>query len=168
MMNDNLRKRFKTSSTLNCKYVKNIRGINHFEDDGLCLFMAGPGMLQDGLCLELFEQWRTSTQNGLVLRRYSAEQTLRKQFLREPDKIQRLDGKHLKLACSCNYITFAAHADLRETRLFVEDTNPTHCILAHGEKNNMARVKADLDNIHNKAEERKNLDPHSPVSCGIV
>lgn len=168
MMNDNVRRRFEISNPFDFKYVKNIRGINHFEDDGPCVFMASPGMLQNGLSRELFERWCTNKQNGLVLSGYSVEGTLAKHVLTEPDTIPRLDGRHVKRACSVDYITFAAHADFKETRMFIQDTAPTHCILVHGEKNNMARLRGALETIHNKGEAGKKLDIHSPLNCGTV
>ena len=168
MMNDNVRRRFEISNPFEFKYVKNIRGINHFEDDGPCVFMASPGMLQNGLSRELFERWCTNKQNGVVLSGYSVEGTLAKKVLTEPETITRLDGRQVKLSCSVDYITFAAHADFKETRNFIEDTKPTHCVLVHGEKNNMARLRGALETIHNKGDEGKKLDLHSPVNCGVV
>lgn len=167
MMNDNVRRRFEISNPFQFKYVKNIKGINHFEDNGPCVFMASPGMLQNGLSRELFERWCTNKQNGLVLSGYSVEGTLAKKVLTEPETITRLDGRQVKLACSVDYITFAAHADFKETRMFVDDLKPDHCVLVHGEKNNMARLKGALDTIHNKSDGKK-LDLHSPTNCGIV
>lgn len=168
MMNDNVRRRFEISNPFQFKYVRNIKGINHFEDDGPCVFMASPGMLQNGLSRELFERWCTNKQNGLVLSGYSVEGTLAKKVLTEPETITRLDGRQVKLACSVDYITFAAHADFKETRGFVQDLKPKHCVLVHGEKNNMARLKGALDAIHNKGEAGRKLDLYSPVNCSIV
>lgn len=168
MMNDSVRRRFEISNPFDFKYVKNIRGINHFEDDGPCVFMASPGMLQNGLSRELFERWCTNKRNGLVLTGYSVEGTLAKKVLTEPEMVTRMDGRQVKLACSVDYITFAAHADFRETRNFVKETNPTHCVLVHGEKNNMSRLRGALDSLHNRGEGGKKLDLHSPANCQVV
>lgn len=168
MMNDNVRRRFEISNPFDFKYVKNIRGINHFEDDGPCVFMASPGMLQNGLSRELFERWCTNKRNGLVLCGYSVEGTLAKKVLTEPESITRLDGRQVKLACSVDYITFAAHADFRETRQFVDDTKPSHVILVHGEKNNMSKLRTALDAIHNRGEAGRTLDLHTPENCRVV
>lgn len=166
MMNDNVSRRFEISNPFEFKYVQNVKGISHFEDDGPCVFMASPGMLQNGLSRELFERWCTSKQNGLVLTGYSVEGTLAKKLMTEPESITRLDGKTVKVACSIDYITFAAHADFKETRTFVDDLKPTHCVLVHGEKNNMARLKGGLDAFHNKVTKKINL--YSPLNCSTV
>lgn len=168
MMNDNVRRRFEISNPFHFKHVKNIKGINQFADDGPCVFMASPGMLQNGLSRELFERWCTNKQNGLVLSGYSVEGTLAKKVLTEPETVTRLDGRQVKLACSVDYITFAAHADFKETRMFVDELKPDHCVLVHGEKNNMARLKGALDAIHNRGDAGRKLDLHSPVNCGVV
>lgn len=168
MMNDNVRRRFEISNPFHFKHVKNIKGMNQFADDGPCVFMASPGMLQNGLSRELFERWCTNKQNGLVLSGYSVEGTLAKKVLTEPETITKLDGRQARLNCSVDYITFAAHADFKETRMFVEELKPDHCVLVHGEKNNMARLKGALDTIHNKTEGGRKLDLHSPLNCGVV
>lgn len=166
MMNDNVRRRFEISNPFEFKYVQNVKGINHFEDDGPCVFMASPGMLQNGLSRELFERWCGNKQNGLVLSGYSVEGTLAKKVLTEPESFTRLDGTQAKLLCSVDYITFAAHADFKETRTFVDETKPLHCVLVHGEKNNMARLRGALETIHNK--NGKTLDLHSPQNGQAV
>lgn len=168
MMNDSIRRRFELTNPFDFKYVKNIRGINHFDDDGPCVFMASPGMLQNGVSRELFERWCTNKQNGLILTGYSVEGTPAKKVLTEPETITRMDGRQVKLASTVDYITFAAHADYKGTRQFVEALKPTHCVLVHGEKNNMARLKGALDTIHNKGEAGKTMELYSPVNCGAV
>lgn len=168
MMNDNVRRRFEISNPFSFKYVRNVQGANRFDDNGPCVFMASPGMLQNGLSRELFERWCTNKQNGLVLTGYSVEGTLAKKVVNEPEYITRLDGRQVRLACSVDYITFAAHADFKETRNFVADTKPTHCVLVHGEKNNMTRLRDELDKIHNRTEGGRKLNLYSPGNCSSV
>lgn len=167
MMNDNVRKRFEISNPFEFKHVKNIRNASHFEDDGPCVFMASPGMLQNGLSRELFERWCGNKLNSIVISGYSVEGTLAKKLENEPEVITRLDGRQAKVACSIEHVTFSAHADFRDTRMFVEETKPTHCVLVHGEKNNMSRLKGALESIHNKGDQ-KNIHLHSPQNCATV
>lgn len=167
MMNDNVRKKFEISNPFEFKHIKNMKNINHFEDDGPCIFMASPGMLQNGLSRELFEKWCGNKLNSVVICGYSVEGTLAKKLEHEPEFVTRQDGRPLKVNCSIEHFTFSAHADFRDTRMFVEETNPTHCVLVHGEKNNMTRLKNALDNIHNK-DGKKKLFLHSPPNCKTV
>lgn len=171
MMNDNVRRRFEVSNPFNFKYVKNVRGKDGFSDDGPCVFMASPGMLQNGLSRELFERWCTNKRNGLVLTGYSVDGTLAKKVLNCPETITRLDGREVRLACSVKYVTFAAHTDCRQTTTFVEDVRPTHTILVHGEWNNMTRLRDHLDGHFNRnptVSERKKMRLYTPRNCEIV
>lgn len=167
MMNDNVRKRFEISNPFEFKHVRNIRSASHFDDDEPCVFMASPGMLQNGLSRDLFERWCGNKLNGVVVSGYSVEGTLAKKLEHEPEAITRLDGRQVKVACSIDHVTFSAHADFRDTRNFVEETKPTHCILVHGEKNNMSRLKGALDSIHNKGGVTK-LNLYSPRNSETV
>lgn len=167
MMNDNVRKRFEISNPFEFKHVKNIRNVSHFEDDGPCVFMASPGMLQNGLSRDLFERWCGNKLNSIVISGYSVEGTLAKKLENEPEMITRLDGRPAKVACSIEHVTFSAHADFKDTRMFVDETKPTHCVLVHGEKNNMSRLKGALESIHNKGD-KKMIHLHSPQNCSTV
>lgn len=169
MMNDNVRRRFEVSNPFDFKYVKNVRSRDSFTDDGPCVFMASPGMLQSGLSRELFERWCTNKRNGLVLTGYSVDGTLAKKVLNCPEKITKLDGREVPLACSVQYVTFAAHTDCKQTTTFVEDVAPEHTVLVHGEWNNMTRLKEHLDGHFNKAaSERKSMRLYTPRNCQTV
>jgi cleavage and polyadenylation specificity factor subunit 3 len=171
MMNDNVRRRFEVSNPFDFKYVRNVRGRDGFADDGPCVFMASPGMLQSGLSRELFERWCTNKRNGLVLTGYSVDGTLAKKVLNCPEKITRLDGREVPLACSVQYVTFAAHTDCKQTTSFLEDVQPTHTILVHGEWNNMTRLREHLDGHFNKCasgSERRPMRLYTPRNCQTV
>lgn len=171
MMNDNVRRKSELSNPFEFKHVKNVRGKDDFDDVGPCVFMASPGMLQNGLSRELFERWCTNRRNGLMLTGYSVEGTMAKRVLNSPETITRLDGREVKLACSVTYITFAAHTDSKQTTSFVEEVRPDHAILVHGEKNNMSRLYGHLDNYFNtgpSAQSRASLRLYTPSNCQIV
>lgn len=167
MMNNNVRQRFEISNPFEFKHVQNIRGASHFEDDGPCVFMASPGMLQNGLSRELFERWCGNKLNSIVISGYSVEGTLAKKLEHEPETITRLDGRQAKVACSIEHVTFSAHADFKDTRMFVDETKPTHCVLVHGEKNNMTRLKGALEGIHNKNGVTK-INLYAPRNSEVV
>jgi cleavage and polyadenylation specificity factor subunit 3 len=172
MMNDNVRRRFEVSNPFDFKFVKNVRGKDGFDDDGPCVFMASPGMLQNGLSRELFERWCGNKRNGLMLTGYSVDGTLAKKVLNCPETITRLDGREVKLACSVTYVTFAAHTDCKQTTAFVEDLAPTHTVLVHGERNNMSRLRGHLDGFFNgktpAAEKRPSMRLYTPSNCQTV
>lgn len=61
------------------KSKKNIfKSIEHFDDVGPCVVLASPGMLQNGLSRELFENWCPDSKNGCIIAGYCVEGTLAK------------------------------------------------------------------------------------------
>lgn len=68
---------FKISSTKGFQKL-NLQSIDHFEDVGPCVVLASPGMLQNGLSRELFENWCTDSKNGCIIAGYCVEGTLAK------------------------------------------------------------------------------------------
>jgi cleavage and polyadenylation specificity factor subunit 3 len=171
MMNENVQRRAEFSNPFEFKHVKNVRGKDGFDDNGPCVFMASPGMLQNGLSRELFERWCTSKRNGVVLTGYAVEGTMAKKVLNMPETITRQDGREVKLACALNYITFAAHTDSKQTTSFLEELKPDHTILVHGERNTMSRLRGHLDNYFNKnaaGTDREPMRLYTPGNCQKV
>lgn len=78
MMNDKIRNRFAVSNPFKFKYIKSLKSIEDFEDNGPCVVMASPGMLQSGLSRELFEMWCSDRRNGVIIPGYCVEGTLAK------------------------------------------------------------------------------------------
>lgn len=60
------------------EYCSILQSIDHFEDVGPCVVLASPGMLQNGLSRELFENWCTDSKNGCIIAGYCVEGTLAK------------------------------------------------------------------------------------------
>lgn len=170
MMNDSVRAKFEVSNPFNFKHVQNVADIKNFVDRGPCVFMASPGMLQSGFSRELFERWCPHEKNGVIITGFAVEGTLAKKLTGNSGIFTRLDGRQARIACSVDNIAFSAHADFKETRSFVADTKPTHCVLVHGEKRNMAKLRDALDTIHNKTEGSSvmRLDLHSPANLTPV
>uniref|UniRef100_A0A0M3IUR6 Beta-Casp domain-containing protein n=1 Tax=Ascaris lumbricoides TaxID=6252 RepID=A0A0M3IUR6_ASCLU len=78
------------------RHVSNMKSIEHFEDVGPCVVLASPGMLQNSLSRELFENWCTDSKNGCIIAGYCVEGTLAK----------------------VAYISFSAHTDYLQTSNF--------------------------------------------------
>lgn len=91
----------------------------HFEDVGPCVVLASPGMLQNGLSRELFEQWCTDSKNGCIIAGYCVEGTLAKvikffysffilflhcfqHILSEPEEIVAINGERLPMRMQVN------------------------------------------------------------------
>ncbi|XP_064603783.1 cleavage and polyadenylation specificity factor subunit 3-like [Liolophura sinensis] len=143
-MNDNIRRQITMSNPFVFKHISNLKSMDHFEDIGPCVVMASPGMMQSGLSRELFESWCTDKRNGCIIAGYCVEGTLAKHVLSEPDEIVTMTGQKLPLKCSVDYISFSAHTDYQQTSEFLRALKPPHCVLVHGEANEMSRLKAAL------------------------
>ncbi|GAM22951.1 hypothetical protein SAMD00019534_061260, partial [Acytostelium subglobosum LB1] len=144
MMNERIRAQFDVSNPFEFKYIQNIKGIEKFEDNGPCVFMASPGMLQSGLSRQLFERWCSDKRNGVVIPGYNVEGTLAKHIMTEPKEITRLDGVNIPLNLSVTYVSFSAHSDFLQTSEFIQDIHPPHIVLVHGDANEMSRLKHSL------------------------
>ncbi|KAN0037751.1 hypothetical protein ACTFIV_003106 [Dictyostelium citrinum] len=144
MMNDRVRAQFDVSNPFEFKHIKNIKGIESFDDRGPCVFMASPGMLQSGLSRQLFERWCSDKRNGVVIPGYSVEGTLAKHIMSEPAEITRLDNVNVPLNLTVSYVSFSAHSDFLQTSEFIQEIQPPHVVLVHGDANEMSRLRQSL------------------------
>ncbi|VDK42048.1 unnamed protein product [Anisakis simplex] len=141
-MNSRIQKQIALNNPFVFKHVSNLKSIEHFEDVGPCVVLASPGMLQNGLSRELFENWCTDSKNGCIIAGYCVEGTLAKHILSEPEEIITMNGQKLAMRLQVAYISFSAHTDYAQTSNFVRSLHSPHLILVHGEINEMNRLKA--------------------------
>ncbi|KAJ1512661.1 hypothetical protein HMI54_015577, partial [Coelomomyces lativittatus] len=144
MMNQKIRDQFVVKNPFIFKHIANLRSMTNFDDVGPCVMLASPAMLQSGLSRELLEMWCPDKKNGVIIPGYVVEGTLGKQLLSEPNEITSSTGAKLPVRCSIDYISFSAHVDFTQNREFIENVNPNHLILVHGETNMVNRLKTAL------------------------
>lgn len=144
MMNDRIRRQIALSNPFIFKHVSNLRSMDQFTDDGPCVMMASPAMLQSGLSRELLERWCSSPRNGLIIPGYVVEGTLAKTLLSEPKEITAISGARLPMRMTIEYISFSAHVDFGQNSEFIDTLKPPHVILVHGEAGEMQRLKVAL------------------------
>ena len=80
-MNDHIKTRFSRNRNDNpfaFKYVRNLKDFRKWQDDGPCVMMATPQMLQGAHSRELLEKWAPDRKNGLIVTGYSIEGTMAK------------------------------------------------------------------------------------------
>eukprot|EP00922_Rhytidocystis_sp_ex-Travisia-forbesii_P025467 GHVS01037389.1.p1 GENE.GHVS01037389.1~~GHVS01037389.1.p1 ORF type:complete len:483 (+),score=69.56 GHVS01037389.1:1232-2680(+) len=85
MCGDSVRERsLKGDNPFDFKYIKNARNLasvyQHLHQDGPCVIMAAPGMLQSGMSREIFELWAGDSRNGPIRERNNIRLFL--QFIR--------------------------------------------------------------------------------------
>lgn len=91
--------------------------------------MATPGMLQNGLSRDLFEEWCEDENNGIIFTGYSVEGTLAKQVMNKPSEITSGDKKKtLKLNMTVEVISFSAHCDFKQTSYFIKEIKPHNIV----------------------------------------
>lgn len=166
MMNEKIRKQFATSNPFVFKHISNLRSIEQFDDNGPCVMMASPAMLQSGLSRELFEKWCTDKKNAIIVPGYVVEGTLAKHILSEPDDVPSMDGKRLPLRMQVEYISFSAHVDYTQNSEFIDEMKPANLVLVHGEANEMMRLKSAL--LDRYSEKQQNLKIFTPKNCEAV
>ncbi|AFN83894.1 putative beta-lactamase fold-containing exonuclease [Encephalitozoon romaleae SJ-2008] len=154
MMNERIQKLSLVRNPFAFKYVKNLKGIDSFDDEGPCVIMASPGMLQSGLSRDLFERWCSDSKNAVIIPGYCVDGTLAKEILSEPKEIEALNGKKLRLNMSVEYISFSAHVDFTQNSQFIEECQPKHLFFVHGEMNEMQRLR----NVIQQRNEKKGIE----------
>ncbi len=63
----------------------------------------------------------------------------------------------LALRCSVDAISFSAHADFPQTSDFLDEVNPPHVVLVHGEAGEMMRLKRALEQRAKATDRIRNL-----------
>ncbi|VDK88518.1 unnamed protein product [Dibothriocephalus latus] len=163
-MNDRIRNQLANNNPFCFRYISNLKSIEHFDDSGPCVVMASPGMMQSGLCRELFENWCTDRRNGVIIAGYCVEGTLAKQILSLPAEVPTMSGQMLPLKCSVDYISFSAHTDYQQTSEFIRELRPHHVVLVHGEQNEMMRLAGALQREY-EDDETCRLEISTPKNC---
>lgn len=128
------------------KYIHSLVDTKSFEDNGPCVVLASPGMLQSGISLELFERWCGDRRNGIIMAGYCVDGTIAKDVLSRPKEVTKPDGKVLPLRMSTiEAVSFSAHSDSRQTRDFIHQlTKVRHTVLVHGNPGAMGQLKNKL------------------------
>lgn len=67
---------------------------------------------------------------------------------------------------SVDYISFAAHVDYTQNSRFINEVNPAHLLLCHGEYNNVARLKSALKKSY--ADRKQDVQIYSPANTENV
>ncbi|RKP09911.1 cleavage and polyadenylation specificity factor 3, isoform CRA_b [Thamnocephalis sphaerospora] len=165
-MNERIRKQFAVSNPFVFKHISNLRNMDNFDDNGPCVMMASPGMLQSGLSRELLERWCPDPRNGLIITGYSVDGTMAKHITSEPEEIQSTAGAKLPVRMSVDYISFSAHVDFTQNSQFIEEVNAPNLVLVHGDSNAMHRLRNAMESRYKEREQPINI--YTPRNCETV
>ncbi|KAI3653139.1 hypothetical protein MP228_002564 [Amoeboaphelidium protococcarum] len=173
MMNNKIKQQFASGvNPFVFKHISNLKSIDQFDDNGPCVMMASPAMLQSGLSRELFDRWCGDKRNGVIIPGYVVEGTLAKSILLQPDEVVTRDGKRQPLRLKVEYISFSAHVDYSQNSEFIDEMRPVNLVLVHGEQHEMMRLKHALVDKYsgNKASAslRRDMKIWSPKNAEAV
>ncbi|GAB5367781.1 hypothetical protein AAMO2058_001260600 [Amorphochlora amoebiformis] len=159
------------ASPFGFRFIEHLKGRDHFRDEGPCVVLATPGMLQNGFSRELLEKWCPSHLNGLIIAGYTVQSTLAHEILREPETIESMSGQTLEFNMSLLNVSFTAHADFNQTAEFIDYLEPTlkDVIFVHGETTNMTRLRdALMQREEEKQDKKSNLRYSTPKNSQTV
>eukprot|EP00879_Flechtneria_rotunda_P030549 GHRR01033195.1.p1 GENE.GHRR01033195.1~~GHRR01033195.1.p1 ORF type:complete len:643 (+),score=196.64 GHRR01033195.1:256-2184(+) len=145
MMNADIQKAFQFSNPFQFNHVQVLKSGAVIDESGPCVVMATPSMLQSGLSRELFEAWCESPNNTVIIADFAVQGTLARDILSSPQHVLSRTGVKLPLRCKVESISFSAHADYDQTRLFLDELQPPNVVLVHGEVNEMMRLRGALE-----------------------
>ncbi|KAK9811374.1 hypothetical protein WJX72_002754 [[Myrmecia] bisecta] len=118
---------------------------NFIDQPGPCVLFATPGMLHGGLSLEVFKQWAPDERNLLILPGYCVSGTLGNKLMGGPVKNLEIDKRtSIDVNCRVKYLSFSAHADAKGILQLIQQCQPRHVMLVHGEKSKMEFLKAKI------------------------
>lgn len=147
MMNARIRQQCDVGNPFQFSFIRNLKSINveqDFDDQQPAVVFASPGMLQSGVSRQLFDRWAANPKNGVVIAGYAVEHTLAKEVQSQPKEVVTLDGRKQPLAASITTCSFSAHVDFVQNRSFIQQVQPRHVLLVHGQKDEMGRLKSAL------------------------
>ena len=174
------------------KFIRSLRNLDRFDDQGGCVMLASPGMLQSGMSRALLERWAPDQRNGVIMTGYNVEGTMARAILSEPDTIpsimsggagsgQQTLGKRTRTGddqqvliprrCTVEEFQFAAHVTGVENVEFIEEMNPRHVILVHGERSQAARLRSrllDLGARKSAASGDEAMKVYSPENGAVI
>jgi cleavage and polyadenylation specificity factor subunit 3 len=125
------------------KYIRALKGLDRFQDNGPCVMLASPGMMQSGVSRELLEKWAPDEKNAVIITGYSVEGTMAKLIAHEPPEITAtmtakreasMPGKKEVAAvtvprrCAVKEFQFAAHVNGIENINFINEVDPSFIV----------------------------------------
>lgn len=129
---------FSSSSSISSNPSSSLTSSSFYGDNSTFEFyspsviMASPGFLQNGISRNIFELICEDERNGVIIAGYTIEGTLANDLLSLPSEIKCLDNRIKARRCQVEYISFSAHVDYNDNKMFIKKILPDHIILVHG------------------------------------
>jgi len=125
------------------KYIKNRRDRKEVvRQDGI--FITTSGMLDGGPVLDYLGALHHDEKSSVLLTGYQAVDT-NGRLLLEHGKVY-IDGTRTIIRCEVEKFDFSAHSGRSELIKMIEDVNPKHLILQHGDDSSIESIKKEFEN----------------------
>lgn len=147
MMVDSIAKRLAYDNPFIFKHIRNLMSVDKFHDNGPCVVMASPGMLQSGLSRDLFERWCSDARNTVILSGYSVEGTLASDISKETLSqtiVSLKTHRNIPLRMKVHTMSFSAHVDYAQNAHFVRTLEPENIVLVHGAVDQMRAFRRQM------------------------
>ena len=89
------------------RFVRSLAGPHEFRDEGPCVVLASPGMLQSGFSRMLFDRWAEEPRNGVILAGYSVEGTLARKLETNPVEVESMQNRKLVRRIGVERVSFS-------------------------------------------------------------
>ncbi|KAJ2720950.1 endoribonuclease ysh1 [Coemansia sp. Benny D115] len=167
-MNQRIQRQFNRTgrNPFDFKYIKTRTNLAEVPDNGPCVVLASPGMLQNGVSRQLLERWAPRPENGLIITGYSVEGTLARTIVNGPETIPALSGGNIVRRMSVKSVSFSAHVDYAQNSGFIDEIRAPYVILVHGEENAMMNLRANLIDKYKNSDYE--IQVHAPRNTQAV
>ena len=132
--------RMTTKDPFDFKHVRVIKQ-SGYREEGPCVVIASPGMLQNGVSFYFYNMWHDDPANGIIFAGYSVKNSFSYSLL-EP-------SRRVEIKASVDEESFSAHADYKQTKEFIDALSPRYTVLVHGEVHKMNTLCAELRRRYN-------------------
>ncbi|KAJ2636226.1 endoribonuclease ysh1 [Coemansia sp. RSA 1286] len=163
-MNQRIQRQFNRTGNnpFDFKYIKTRTNLAGVPENGPCVVLASPGMLQSGVSRQLLERWAPRPENGLIITGYSVEGTLARTIVNEPESFPALAGGTVPRRMTVKNISFSAHVDYTQNSTFIDELRAPYVVLVHGEANAMLNLRSNLlDKYKDSDYEIQVFAPHN-------
>jgi cleavage and polyadenylation specificity factor subunit 3 len=171
-MNKRVKEQQELTSTnpFDFRFIFPLQSLRDFDDSGPSVVIAAPGMLQNGISLDLFIRWAPDPRNGIIFAGYCVDGTLAKEVQGKPTEFTAPDGRLLKLRMQTNKaVSFSAHSDARQTHNFLASLRDvTSVVLVHGNPDAQEKLEGYLQQKFQGIREMKIYKTKTPVPVQIT
>ncbi|OZJ05629.1 hypothetical protein BZG36_01524 [Bifiguratus adelaidae] len=114
---------------------------NLVDNPGPMVVFASPGMLNAGTALEIFKKWAPDPKNMIIMPGWCSPGTVGARVLKGEKQINVDAFTRIDVNLTVANLSFSAHADAKGIVNLIQQLEPKHVVLVHGEQHQMDYLK---------------------------